>query len=49
MVLNERREGLVDVRWRVVRFWNRLPREVVDAPSSEVFKATLNGALGNLI
>ena len=34
---------------RVVRFWNRLPREVVDVPSGEVFKAGLDGALGNLI
>ena len=34
---------------RVVRPWNRLPREVVDAPSLEVFKARLDGALGNLI
>ena len=34
---------------RVVRHWHRLPREVVDAPSLEVFKARLDGALGNLV
>ncbi|KFP90454.1 hypothetical protein N311_01475, partial [Apaloderma vittatum] len=34
---------------RVVRPWNRLPREAVDAPSLEVFKARLDGALSNLI
>ena len=34
---------------RVVRYWNRLPREVVDAPSLEVFKARLDGALGNVV
>jgi len=33
---------------RVVRHWNRLPREVVVAPSLEVFKARLHGALSNL-
>ena len=32
-----------------VRCWNRLPREVVDAPSLEVFKARLDGALGTLV
>ncbi|KGL91590.1 hypothetical protein N301_07906, partial [Charadrius vociferus] len=34
---------------RVVRHWHRLPREVVDAPSLEVFKARLDVALGNLV
>ena len=34
---------------RVVRCWHRLPREVVDAPSLEMFKARLDGALGNLV
>ncbi|PKU33345.1 hypothetical protein llap_16350 [Limosa lapponica baueri] len=34
---------------RVARHWNRLPREVVDAPSLEVFKARLDGALSNFV
>ena len=34
---------------RVVRCWKRLPREVVVAPSLEVFKARLDGALGSLV
>ena len=34
---------------RVVKPWHRLPREVVDAPSLETFKARLDGALSNLI
>ncbi|KFR10039.1 hypothetical protein N306_13483, partial [Opisthocomus hoazin] len=34
---------------RVVRHWNRLPREAVAAPSLAVFKARLDGALSNLI
>ena len=34
---------------RVVKHWHRLPREVVDAPSLEVFKVRLDGALGNLV
>ncbi|GAB0183340.1 hypothetical protein GRJ2_000799300 [Grus japonensis] len=34
---------------RVVRHWNRLPREVVEAPSPEAFKARLDEALGNVV
>ncbi|KFP53255.1 hypothetical protein N323_09874, partial [Cathartes aura] len=34
---------------RVVRHWNRLPREAVDAPSLELFKVKLDGALSNLV
>ncbi|KFV15555.1 hypothetical protein N340_14716, partial [Tauraco erythrolophus] len=34
---------------RVVRHWNRLPREAVDAPSLQVFKARFDEALGNLV
>jgi len=33
----------------VVRHWDRLSREVVDAPSLEMFKARLDRALNNLI
>ena len=34
---------------RAVRHWNRLPSDVVDAPSWETFKAVLDQALCNLI
>ena len=34
---------------RMVRCWHRLPGEVVDAPSLQVFKARLDGALGSLV
>ncbi|KFR05134.1 hypothetical protein N306_07992, partial [Opisthocomus hoazin] len=34
---------------RVMRHWNRLPREAVDAPTLEGFKARLDGALSSLV
>ena len=34
---------------RVVRHWNRLLREGVNARSLEAFKVRLDGALGNLV
>jgi len=34
---------------RVVMQWNRSPKEVVDAPSPEAFKARLDVALGSLV
>jgi len=34
---------------KVVRHCHRLPREVVGAPSREVFKARLDKALSNLL
>ncbi|KFR07334.1 hypothetical protein N306_14899, partial [Opisthocomus hoazin] len=51
--LNEGRFRL-DIRkkfftMRVVRHWNRLPREAVAAPSLTVLEARLDGALSNLV
>ena len=34
---------------RVVRCWNSLPREIVDASLQEIFKTRLHRALGNLM
>ena len=52
----ERRQGRfrLDIRrkfftQRVVRHWNMLPKEAVDAPSLEAFKARLDVALGSLV
>ncbi|KFP04380.1 hypothetical protein N300_02876, partial [Calypte anna] len=34
---------------RVVRYWNRLPKGTVDAPSLKVFEARLDRALISLV
>jgi len=34
---------------RLVKYWNRLPKEVVDAPSLEACKARLDVALCSLV
>ena len=34
---------------RVMTHWNRLPKEAVDTPSLEAFKARLDVALGSLV
>lgn len=34
---------------RVMRHWDTMCREIVDAPNLEVFTARLNGALINLV
>jgi len=33
----------------IMRSWNRLPTEVVEAPSLETFKIRLDGVLSNLM
>ncbi|KFP97364.1 hypothetical protein N329_11839, partial [Haliaeetus albicilla] len=34
---------------RVVKHWNRLPREVFDAPSLSVFKRHLDNAIDSML
>ena len=38
----------IQKRFFTQRHWTRLPRDTVDAPPLEVFKARLDGALSNL-
>jgi len=38
----------LDIRKKLL-CWNRLPREVVNAPALEVFQARLDGSLSNLV
>ena len=37
------------VSLRVIEHWNRLPREVVESPSLEIFKTCLDAILCNLL
>ena len=34
---------------KIVKHWNKLPSEVADAPSLEMLKARLDGALRNMV
>jgi len=34
---------------RVIKHWNRLPKEFVESPSLDVFKTQLDTVVGNLV
>jgi len=47
--LSDATTGNAVLKHTLVRFWNRLPREVVEAPSLEAFEVRLDRVLSNSI
>jgi len=43
------RKNFFTEREKKFRHWNRLPREVVESPSLEVFKRRVDVALGDIV